>query len=126
MLTAELTGALLAEWVARANGWKVELDGAHDSAQLICWTDEGIPRSFGECGYRPDLKWEFGGPIIERAQIELMPMYDVWQAATVPGYRMDAPTPLGAAMRAYVSSKFGKTVPAEMLTIEQHIKGGGK
>lgn len=126
MKVAELEGHLLAEWVARANDWKVERDGDHPGAELICWDDAGIPHSFGEYGYRPDLKWEQGGPIIEREKIAIAHFSNEldatkpkqWRAQIVDGegyftsldLMYEGDTALIAAMRAYVASKFGDTV----------------
>jgi hypothetical protein len=79
-----------------------------------------------ECGrlqhqYIPSRMWSQGGPIIETNSIELMPTYaeessanpcGEW-AATAHGPHLhfgNGPTPLVAAMRAYVCSKLGTTV----------------
>jgi hypothetical protein len=51
-------------------------------------------------------EWEYGGPIIEREGIALIPGW----TAERPGFSADGPTPLIAAMRCYVSSKLGDTV----------------
>lgn len=57
-------------------------------------------------------KWEHGGPIIEREQINLSWMGDEWQAwievddkLMLPDNTSCGPTPLIAAMRCYVASK---------------------
>lgn len=70
--------------------------------------------------YRPSTDWVFGGPIIEREKIDLS-----WQSAGqagwmayghdstdcgIPLYDGNGPTPLIAAMRCYVASKFGDEV----------------
>lgn len=133
MKVADLTGALLAEWVARANGWKVERDGDHPAAELICWDDHGAPHSFGEYGYRPDKNWAEGGPVIEREKIDLMHVEysgpamggspgEPWNAMMKnlsidnPDWdSMSGPTPLIAAMRAYIGSRFGSDVPDEVV-----------
>lgn len=63
--------------------------------------------------------WSAGGPIIEREGIETTPcacktekMWSAWLpfASTGEPWRVFGPTPLIAAMRAYVASKFGETV----------------
>jgi hypothetical protein len=79
-----------------------------------------------EYGYGADYKtlrfstnWAQGGPIIERAYIELHTYSEnddgivTWRANDF----MDGPTPLIAAMRCYVASKLGDTVdvPTELL-----------
>lgn len=103
MDVSELTGLELDRWVANAKG-----------------------EAFGAC-YSTD--WSHGGPIIEREQIATWPAgNEGWRAlhpknldgAYLYGGVIDAgsfdgtggPTPLIAAMRAYVASKFGDEVPA--------------
>jgi hypothetical protein len=68
-------------------------------------------------GYHPSEVWDHGGPIIEREQIELWPpgekgaSYTEWPAGDLASHLFGiGPTPLVAAMRAYVSSKFGREV----------------
>lgn len=68
--TKDLSGERLAEWVARANGWKVALDGDHDDAEMVCWEPNGIVQSFSVFGYRPDRNWSQGGPILERLMMD--------------------------------------------------------
>jgi hypothetical protein len=71
----------------------------------------------------PSRRWAHGGPIIERERIEISPIADGdWQAFVRPEYHLgqlvgddgaaEGPntTPLIAAMRAYVASKFGDAV----------------
>lgn len=108
MKTSELTGALLDYWVARAAG----VIPARAGALLV----DGKP-------YFPSTNWAHGGPIIEHARIELRHFNDGWCAqilnkpyfygtdySTVgTGGRIN--TPLIAAMRCYVASKFGDEVP---------------
>jgi hypothetical protein len=101
MKVAELEGALLDHWVARAQG----VEGIVDMM------------------FMPSTNWEHGGPIIERERIELLPG-DEWEAFINPhpdahwnavlgmptgvALYWKGGTPLVAAMRAYVASKFGK------------------
>jgi hypothetical protein len=118
--TSTLEGALLARAVAGCSGWTVELDGDHPEAEWICIELNGSVHSFGECGYRPERDWLYGGPIIERERIEASPAGEEWVALVRPEYergrikRHDGvqigPTALIAAMRAYVASKFGEEV----------------
>ncbi len=108
--TADLEGALLDAAVSRADGWAP--DGMH---------------------YAYSREWEFGGPIIERERITVIASQDprhsapTW-SATVGAFEhyidsmlpldpkysdrdgYTGPTPLIAAMRAYVASKFGEDV----------------
>lgn len=118
MRVSELTGALLDYWVARAEGER--LAPSHRSPNPDTgryWLQQGAFGSVKECPRYTD--WAYGGPIIEREFIELT--HDrghredgtfgrVWQANCVGGW-WDGDTPLIAAMRAYVASKFGDEVP---------------
>lgn len=69
----------------------------------------------------PSTDWTHGGPLIERERIKLMPTIptgQTWYATKTCGatlaemqvWRGKAATPLIAAMRCYVASKFGETV----------------
>lgn len=71
--------------------------------------------------WSPSTNWSQGGPIIERERIDIINNgsewaagFDVeqWQVAMGVGLPRIAygPTPLIAAMRAYVASKFGEEV----------------
>lgn len=111
MKTSELTGALLDYWVARAEGI------AHKD---IFWREHGDFWTWGhDYGYAPSTDWAQGGPIIERARITIawQPMKGEWMAgmtsATMLEFRWcgQAEAPMVAAMRAYVTSKFGAEVP---------------
>ncbi|WP_454871765.1 phage protein NinX family protein [Paraburkholderia xenovorans] len=112
MKVSELSGALLDYWVARAEGSK----GAGYHFQDDAWhaTDCGVPVFYSR-------NWEQGGPIIERELISTM-SYIVpavggspWAARNVTGtIFVDGDTPLIAAMRVRVFSKFGEEVPDEV------------
>ncbi|KJK22103.1 hypothetical protein UB46_23615 [Burkholderiaceae bacterium 16] len=102
MKVAELEGALLDYWVARA-----EFPDMPERAVAL----KAIPFS---------SSWQHGGPIIGRALISVL--YGPVDSLTEPGYwtgfirpsddeGYDGPTQLVAAMRAYVTSKFGHEVP---------------
>lgn len=106
MKTSELTGAQLDYWVGRAYDCPVEVrDGR------CVWLPNG---GF----YNPHENWVTGGSIIELEGLSLLrwesPNDDgtFWTArnltATIsqPGL-----TPLIAAMRCFVASKFGEEVP---------------
>ncbi len=104
MKVAELEGAMLDYWVARA-------EGATGKVNMM---------------FMPSTNWAQAGPIIEREGIGVWQGYDsdsrgkveVWEAADgspvhaieVSGPMGEGPTPLIAAMRAYVRLKFGKEV----------------
>lgn len=124
MKTSELSGPLLAEWVARAQGWLVApSDDQDQTSALMCW-EPGREASFGEFGYRPDLNWAQGGPIIERCGIELLRnrLDNDWVACyqdATNGAQISASlrgsTSLIAAMRTFVASKYGDTVLVDIL-----------
>lgn len=65
---------------------------------------------------RYSREWTHGGPIIEREHIELYclsrngTVMGEWQARCAPPRIHVGPTPLIAAMRAYVASKFGEEI----------------
>lgn len=55
--------------------------------------------------------WAEGGPIIERERMHLIPSAGRWHAAPQHGPGSGTgPTPLIAAMRAFVASKLGEEV----------------
>jgi len=112
MKVAELEGALLAGWVARANGWPVEIEDPDEpESPLYCRDERGVPWSFTEHGYWPQVKWDQGGPIIEREIAHLTRHGPArWSALANGSASGHGPTPLIAAMRAYVASKFGDEV----------------
>jgi hypothetical protein len=132
MKVEKLTGAQLDYWVARAEGrkleqrngeWFVENDAKDWMFELDCYT--------------PHKSWSSAGRIIERENIQLSPPTSrvhryggpnagwgpsgCWTACTwhrgangrrAIGY--DEKSPLVAAMRCFVLSKFGETVPGEV------------
>lgn len=116
MKVAELEGALLDYWVAKAEGLNAGL--------IKVGSDQNA--ADGGMLFRPSAQWEEGGPIIESHNITLLdPNYcnsGQWEAymGAFPDVRDDrvvgmvaagaGPTPLIAAMRAYVVSKFGDEV----------------
>lgn len=125
--TSELTGAMLDAAVAKANGMGFEIHhekvwGDGCGVTIInqtpaCWTGAGY--------YEPSTDWRTGGPIIEREKIAVIhcpagfTAGEEWEAymGYVDPRRLDldpadgeGPTPLIAAMRAYVVSKLGDEV----------------
>lgn len=124
MKVAELTGALLDRWVAEAEG--------HKDIRITRWVScnsGDFCVANGDGVFSPSTDWAQGGPIVERDRIALVPDAE-WRAgydvsAEVEGANYDtgatafielrcehcAASPLVAAMRAYVASKFGGQVP---------------
>jgi len=103
MKVSDLAGSQLDFWVAKAEGVEPTVD-----TQLK---------------YSPSTDWTVAGPIIDREGIALSPMPakgGTWCAISMgrlttrpsggTGVWMEGPTPLIAAMRAYVRAKFGPEV----------------
>jgi hypothetical protein len=112
MKVSDLSGVLLDYWVAEAQGMLRMVEGT-------------MEHRLG--GYSPSSQWRTGGPIIEREKMMICQEGDGWGASPPNGCWNPSeysaremgvengygygPTPLAAAMRAYVHSKFGDTVP---------------
>lgn len=109
MKVAELTGAELDLWVAKAEGLSIQT--MHGMPSLVC----ADPEAFRSPD-RYSSKWKYGGPLIERERIELHCLsrsggfLGEWMARITPVPLSFGPTPLIAAMRAYVASKFGAEI----------------
>lgn len=118
MKVSELTGAKLDYWVAKADGLnlKIEQCGPAPSFEERWRMINAAPHAPLETKYSPSSNWLDGGPIIERERIATKPSGDVEWIAKI--YKMAGDpllyafgeTPLIAAMRAYVVSKFGEEV----------------
>lgn len=139
MKVYELSGAALDLWVAKAlaqddavfaakyerpvvfKGWCMVGHGM--TAEEFFRTFDGAPDYvFREMTFAPSVRWPDGGPIIARERIMLVSEYGAPWAAMI-GAQMESgeitesrvcqygATPLIAAMRAKVASKFGEYVP---------------
>jgi hypothetical protein len=129
MKTAELTGALLDYWVAKAEGASV--DQKWPRPVLCNFADywERFPNMQSSTDdYEPSTNWDHGGPIIDRERIRLLPSLvdGTWRASysrihtpVILEPECVADTALIAAMRAYVASKFGDEVPDELQNNEK-------
>ena len=122
MKTNELKGTLLDYWVAKAEGLGPEVEWLMPTWNFS-WravTERGI---FTSSGTRFCSDWSIGGPIIERESITLTPSPTGWTAMW-PERRNEAegPTPLVAAMRAFVMSKFGDEVSDETTPLIDEIR----
>ena len=119
----ELIGAMLDAAVAKAGGIRffVEFDVRPNPMEPRCtWhgKDDGSPEGAPdfERAYSPSTEWAIAGPIIERERLALIPgAPDTGNWGAHLGGPLGAeilwgPTPLIAAMRAYVASKFGETI----------------
>lgn len=129
---AELEGALLDAAVAKAEGVRAVVERAlitisnedgsldrvlvdEDRCHRLYRSHDGTEKGGFWLNYSG--KWELGGPIIQRERIGLAPQegggwngYLFDDVARLMVLDCDGPTPLIAAMRAYVASKFGDTV----------------
>jgi hypothetical protein len=113
---SDLTDDLLDCWVAKADGHAVRSVGGRQ------WQEQW-PAGHWLYIRHPSSIWEDGGPIIEKEGIALLPMLlssDMEPRTWVAHYRNvgsthvpegEGETPLIAAMRAYVASRFGPVVP---------------
>lgn len=120
MKVSNLLGVKLDCWAAKADGWTVEPKGRgflirrkdEDGMELVCYIGEF--QSGFLCEYAPSTNHHQGGPIIEREHIKLKAgLFEKWHAdlkAPYYKYSMEGPTALIAAMRAFVSSRFGPEV----------------
>lgn len=112
MKVSELSGALLDYWVARAEGIESGWLSLQDDGSAVCVLGPSVERCFE---WSPSVDWGQGGPIIERERMYLEWDADgYWVASTPTSGHVRGPTPLIAAMRAYVASKFGENVLDEV------------
>lgn len=123
MKVQELTGGLLDYWVAKAQGDReIRLNDGRCEARFH--------PNFEFSPYSPSAAWMHGGPIIERERINILKFDHPEQPWVAVIHNVDehwidttwfdedwkGQTPLIAAMRAYVASKFGDEVPTVGLT----------
>lgn len=132
MKVSELTGADLDYWIAKAEGLNPTVakgipEQPREKWYVRAWA-QPAENTLIPFDYEPSKRWDQAGPIIEREHIALV-CYEhlhvlTWEAFHNADLNMDgAPvtlsgvgvgsTPLVAAMRAYVASKFGNEVPEE-------------
>lgn len=101
MKVSELEGVELDYLVGEATGMLRAMSGT---------------KEFRLGGFSPSTKWQHGGPIIDSEQISVQCTLNcppVWRA-TVRNCKSNQAgnTPLLAAMRAFVASKFGDEIPS--------------
>lgn len=114
--TATLEGALLDHAVAKA------LDAPRRAIDAQQWVEfvGGLPvlctdipdaSAYLTQSFKPSADWQHGGPIIERERIGVYPLIDKvnWRGE-IRRFGERGPTPLVAAMRAFVASKLGEDV----------------
>lgn len=100
--THELAGPALRYAVAVALKWNGGLEAFN------------LPLLIEQHGFRPDLLWELGGPIIEREGIatrRALPLSGQWEADCCNYRKMGVgPTLLIAAMRCFIATSLGAEV----------------
>ncbi|MES1982441.1 MAG: phage protein NinX family protein [Pseudomonadota bacterium] len=123
----KLEGATLDLWVARAEGRclheKQRASMGEGGTEYFCEVcDEPIYGSITRRDWKPSTNWLQGGPIIERERLEIMLRMTAgewqgeWRAINIWSDRENryaqayGDTPLIAAMRCFVASKFGAEV----------------
>ena len=111
--TSELDGTQLDWAVAKCEGY---VDNCNS------WLYEATLSEVEDGHYKPSMKWEQAGPIIEREKISVSHSIEGdWVGYYTIDFDMQSvsrgPTPLVAAMRCYVASKLGDTVdiPEELI-----------
>lgn len=129
---SELTGAELDYWVAKgASAWKwghelyptMTLDPTFNGARVIeygdgrteCILTPSNPMRQAPKRFNPSENWLIGGIVIQQFRIPICPCIDgSWYAEYSTDdentYELRGPTPLIAAMRAFVASKYGQEV----------------
>lgn len=129
--TAELDGWSLDLAVAKSQGAAIEHANTSDGWMVVIPGVSGV-RVVGidpglKIAYAPSVVWDHCGPIIERERIVIggdmarweMDLPDSVHVARIVSERLGSskkvhfatgPTPLIAAMRAYVASKFGDEI----------------
>nr|WP_276539657.1 phage protein NinX family protein [Alcaligenes faecalis] len=126
-----MTGAELDYWVAKAQG---ESPYIEDDKCMISWNAGDLGGNETHRAYfQPSVDWQLAGQIIEREDLLIAKMNDLWYSihpdmgdtgywaagyvdiyADGCGWKFGkGETPLIAAMRAYVTNKYGETVPAD-------------
>jgi hypothetical protein len=111
---SELEGALLDAAVAKAEGFVVGRPTRRGG--LPTW-EHPSGGWLLQSEFQPSVDWRGGGSIIAREHIKLAPFSETYWEAVVYDFKREpdrwpgrGATPLIAAMRAYVASKFGEEV----------------
>lgn len=119
MKTSELIGPALDWAVAKAKG-DFQFEVYFNRVWYLWFATHGSlsPHHTDSIEWLPSTSWEQGGPIIEREGLCVNPDFPRgWMAITNNAELMQfGPTPLIAAMRAFVASKLGDEVeiPSEL------------
>jgi hypothetical protein len=105
MKTAELTGALLDYWVARAEGVSAEIFYGQCVTPASQHHDEYQYKM-----YRPSFDWAQGGPLIEKYKMSITDAKGTWFVGASGVFLTRGSTPLVAICRAVVRAAFGDEV----------------
>ena len=117
--TADLTGAALDWAVAKALGIRTYIKRYKHTMTGPCILDADLVdmQTDGEQELKYSRSWAQGGPIIERDGMHVdclrqgkKPIWEAWPYASGTKHIQQGPTPLIAAMRAYVASKLGDEI----------------
>lgn len=129
MKTSELTGTLLDYWVAKAEGLEPWAGATMPKGEFMWEVPHSTAPRVGWLSHKFSRDWSLSGPIIERERIAVWSGGAAQWHAILPGANggaypgdedyIDAnsdnaspgPTPLIAAMRAYVAAKLGDELP---------------
>ena len=113
MKTSELTGPALDWAIAKCEGYEFHYDVVINGNVPDLWLEHRDTQKWVALArYKPSTFWSQGGPIIEREEIGAAKLLGVWTAA-YNGLKYKeyyGPTPLIAAMRAFVASRLGDEV----------------
>lgn len=107
MKVDDLNHEQLDYWVAKAKGLTVR--PAEDGDGFV-YNPSAMAKPVR---WSPTRYWSQGGPIIEEAHIDLNWDWEdtaVWSASMAPDVNTQGETVLEAAMKAYVTAKFGDTL----------------
>jgi hypothetical protein len=124
MKTAELDGVLLDYWTARADGLEAKILRTGErlnGVRLENDTCAALTPGFDAWWQPYHVTWFTVGPLIEREKLAVMfgKFGEQWHGMTMDkgvshiSHHITGPTPLIAAMRAFIASRFGDTVPIE-------------
>lgn len=110
MKTAELTGALLDYWVARAEGvpaTQLFFYQTPYTIETVC--GRHVLNNF-PVAVRYSTDWAQGGPLIEKYNLDMFEVDDIWSSSVFEQPDIDGDTPLQAICRAVVRAAFGDEV----------------
>jgi len=123
--TSELTGVVLDYWTARADGLKAKMLRAGERLNGVALDSDicaALTPGFDNWWQPYHVTWFTLGDLIEREGLAIGPRAHpdliatmTWAAQPYTGKSPQhiGPTPLVAAARAFVASRFGDTVPDE-------------